>query len=496
MKYIYNINLNDEDIASNEFGNISLLYTDEACFVTLNDKNILSLLISGDEESYTSIKNDLKSIIAYNEHMDDDKEYAKECKNFLAYLNNTSSKDFFSSFNIASIVGTLDDIIEYIKENPWLKDKKIIKNDIYELSDEGLNKAIEDVKYIKSQTGVEVTILIEGNEEAISINEFKEVLKIINQMVNEIKSLNLSPFEATLYAYDLVRNHEYKMEEKGEYHTKSRDLSAVLLGDKIVCFGFVNIFNTILNKLNIKCKRFQLLSIKDNEDNHVETVAYIQDDKYKIDGLYLFDPTFECKESDNSYLTRYYFFAKTFAEMKDIYKHENLEPFCKYLSLSEIEELDKKIPEEITPMELSRYRLLKGLNSLLTLLNLRPLEFSFYNNKEDIISSYQKVSIALNKIIPIKAFIEAFIKVRSLEYYNDTKYPFSKESIEASIYSNSVSKLGISIQELALLKILDINPYKLKRKKIKEIASPFIDEQKILEIKLTKLLKDKLMTIK
>ena len=71
-----------------------------------------------------------------------------------------------------------------------------------------------------------------------------------------IKKLHLSPLETVLYVYDLVRERKYQEEGANECHTKSRDLTSVLLGDKIVCAGFVNLFNTILEKLDIKCLSF------------------------------------------------------------------------------------------------------------------------------------------------------------------------------------------------------------------------------------------------
>ena len=90
-----------------------------------------------------------------------------------------------------------------------------------------------------------------GNDEYVNLTQFDATINAINSIVNSIKRYDYSPAEQLLYAYDLIRNREYIMEEKSEPCYISRDLTSVLSGDKIVCLGYSNIFNAVINNLGI-----------------------------------------------------------------------------------------------------------------------------------------------------------------------------------------------------------------------------------------------------
>ncbi len=490
MEYIFNIDLTDDKIDT-DAQKLSIFFPGDTCHLFIGDKEISLSQLLANEENYTFIKQELKELIVFNQK--EDREYALECQKFLDILNHQSHQEFYSHFSTIRVGGSLQDIIDYVTKNPWLKKLKIINNKFYEFSDKGLDEATKDIEMLKSATNCDIWLTLEGNEEAITLEDFKKVLSIIDTLVSEIKKLNLSPFETVLYVYDLIRNREYKAEDENEAYTKSRDLASVLLGDKIVCAGFVNVFNTILHKLGIPCSSFRLLSTE-QEDNHVESVVYLKDAKYDLDGLYLFDPTFECKDADNSYLTHYYFFAKTLDEMQSTYAAEKLLPNCKYVSKKGIQYLESLLPREITPMEMGKYKLLKGINSLLILIGKEPLKFLNCYDKEEFMSIYQNLYNYINQVIPPATFAKAFFYVRSIEYYLDpSKYPFDKETIERATYTNSLPKMGITPEAAYLLKILNVKPSTVKRKKVNEIVTKEIDTKRIEEIKLTRVLRNKVL---
>jgi hypothetical protein len=63
-----------------------------------------------------------------------------------------------------------------------------------------------------------------------------------------------------------------------------------------------------------------LLERKDKEDvGHARNMLHLVDDKYEIDGIYFFDPTFDCKKDEgNNFLFSYRFFAKDYIEMDEL----------------------------------------------------------------------------------------------------------------------------------------------------------------------------------
>ena len=305
--------------------------------------------------------------------------------------------------------------------------------------------------------------------------------------------MNLSPFEIIIFVYDLIREREYQEENKSEYHSKSRDITSVLLGDKIVCAGFVNLFNTILKKLGIECIPFRLTSTIKGHDNHVQSLVLIKDLKYSIDGLYLFDPTGECKDSDNSYLSSYFHFAKTSKEMRILYDRENLEPYYPFLNKNKINCLNSILPNTISIVEIGMLELIKGLNPILKLLKNSRMELTKEYPKEKLIGTYNAIYDACNKIIPIDTFIQAFTTVRALEYYlNPEKFPFDKNTIEEATFTNSFYKIPISVEEQNILRILGVKISSVKRGRTNEFVDRIIDEKSILMIKLTRNLRNRL----
>ena len=197
---------------------------------------------------------------------------------------------------------------------------KIVDENIYNLNDYPIIKE-------QYQHNSNIYFYIEGNTQPISIAEFEKTYNIINDIASKIKTLNLSPLEQIMYTYDLVRDNVYNKELITEPPYISRDLTSVLLGNRIVCVGFSNIFNQILQNIGITSEKYRLKSIDQNEPNHVINIVYVYDKKYNIEGNYLFDLTFDCKdrEFDNTYLNSYRYFAKTKQEMDRYYpKYESI----------------------------------------------------------------------------------------------------------------------------------------------------------------------------
>lgn len=134
---------------------------------------------------------------------------------------------------------------------------------------------------------------------------YKEVVnsdRIIKFNANKIKSRDYSPLEKLLNIYLIVSGLKYKFEDKNkEPDSQSRSVYGTLNSDKIVCAGYSELLKAIVKELDdpnlkvfanlIGTKRMQKDGYKIGI--HQNNIAYIKDDKYKIDGFYYLDPTWD-----------------------------------------------------------------------------------------------------------------------------------------------------------------------------------------------------------
>ena len=261
------------------------------------------------------------------------------------------------------------DEYKFIQDHQYLLNKKIVLNEVISLTDEKkINNLLDKYKDIKDK----IYVSLEGNLDYASLEECKKTIETIKLIANDVKKLNLSVMEQIMYVYDLVRNRVYTKEDERDFKSTSRDLSKVLLGDKIVCMGYSNIFNAILNYLNIICNNVTLKSLN-NGGGHARNIVYVKDDKYNIDGVYYFDATWDCKkiENDNSYLNSYKYFAKTKKYMdkyneKDGYVDEAFE-FYEENMVNCVDEFNK----DINPIKNMKY--VRSINYMNRIINGKDL---------------------------------------------------------------------------------------------------------------------------
>lgn len=162
-----------------------------------------------------------------------------------------------------------------------------------------------------------IRFYIEGNTLSIDIDEYRQTIEYIQGIIELVSSHRLSPLEKMLYAYDIVRDRVYKLESGDESPYKSRDLTQVIVGDRIVCSGFSKILGAVLTELGIRNK-VQLLRNNVEGNGHARNVCYIRDDKYGVEGIYYMDATFGSKkrEGDDAYLKNYEYFARSQMDME------------------------------------------------------------------------------------------------------------------------------------------------------------------------------------
>lgn len=502
MNYTLNILLDyyenfGEEITGSEIEkyDISMLLLDKECQLSIAPKKSLKECFN-DKENYQHMIDELKNMLDIyikDEDINNEVLYRK----FIQYMQKTSMDEFYSKFDNIFIQGTIEQITEFIKKTPEIKNKRLVVLNSYPLSTEGYERAKKDIEIIFNETNIEVSIVIEGNQEATTIEEFKFVLDYIDEIAEEIRKLNLSELEQIMYAYDIVRNRVYTEEEQNELASTSRNLKSIILGNKIVCAGYINLLNTILEKLNIRCSKYHLDAKNRNESGHVRSMIYIDDKKYGVKGIYFFDPTFDSKSDEdieNNFLNTYYTFAKTAGDFAELDKENQLIPRCPYLIPKNYDKLLKNLSDIITPDKILTLRFMMGINNVLALLDRDEVNYLEYSmkSKDEFRQFYDELVKLTNKHISLDIFVELVYNVKKVEYYVHPEiFKFNSNSIKKAIISFlKFSPVVLSREELLLGSIFGKSKQELLQEKYDETLEQINKkEQKIAQVKLTRTLK-------
>lgn len=132
---------------------------------------------------------------------------------------------------------------------------------------------------------------------------FGKIVQANMRMENWVQKINnakvdgkaLSPFEKYLYAYQIVTQFKYTMDDI----FNSRDVARVLTGKNIVCAGYSALLAELCRRVGIVCKK-QGVHVYGTGDpmlepnyvtNHAECLLYLNDPKYNMRGFYVTDPT-------------------------------------------------------------------------------------------------------------------------------------------------------------------------------------------------------------
>lgn len=331
-----------------------------------------------------------------------------------------------------------EEVLDYLKNNPVLKDKKILLKQNFDFDSNYLKEIKDKFKDYLDNLYFELP----GNTNYISFKEYEATLTTLDKMAEEIKQYNFSPLEQIMYAYDILKNRVYKKENKDEDYSVSRDLSSSLLGEKIVCLGYARIFNTLLYKLGINCNEVILTA---HPTGHARSEIHIKDDKYGINGVYYFDPTWDSKrdENDQEHLYTYRFFARTRKEMEKLerrkyynklfpcyYQTMDLDFEEQYLS-GGIEEVDKDLIRSLNYMSRIIYH-----ESLFKPFQITP-GAPLYNqiDLEKTMETATELIEYFDKPIYAETLIKVLYNVKKQLYYtNPEKHPFDINSFYKTVY--------------------------------------------------------------
>lgn len=369
----------------------------------------------------------IKNQISLLDDTDDDKKFLNY---MLSYKNR--EMDLIKESKYVSFDFELEEIKNYLESNPILKDKVIVFN-------WNLDKDREELNRIQSVLGdYNVLFELEGNDELISLEDVKNTCNVLDDIVFKIEGLGMSPIEKIMFLYDIVRDREYVREESHESYTLSRDLSSVLLGDKIVCYGYANIFHHVLKMLGIKSLMYNIKNSYVKNTRHERVIVYVDDSKHNIKGVYYFDPTFDCKKNGNrNFLLSYRMFARTKEEMESMdhgkFQDVVLGDFGKDF-VSSFVDLVKRVG--IKNVSDDKIDIINTISNFVYGKKLIPRKFFIdnYSIPRSLMVSfdinevekklYEFVNLFDNPICA-REFFRIVFNVRKLEYYiNQNDYPF------------------------------------------------------------------------
>lgn len=388
---------------------------------------------------------------------------------------------------------SIEEVSDYVKRNPILKSKKIILAEVTELDSDIVSK----VKSLFGENSSNIYFIIVGNERPISLKDYESTLNFIDKKVEEIKRFNFSPLETIMYAYDMVRDRIYTAEEENEDETVSRDLSSVLFGDKIVCVGYARIFKAILEKSGIDCRMFYLDDSTISDMGHARNEIYVQDEKYGVDGVYYFDPTWDSKkwDDDDIYLLSYKHFAMT-RKVMDCIDNGRLNShfyYSDYLAEEFKETVDK---EGYTSLSSDMLRGINHMSSIInhkTLINRAWVQFgvqSLLPDKDEVYEELGSLMEYFDKPLSANTLLEVLYNVRKVQYYqNPLKFPFGLNEFYNAVLLSGWEFEGTVEENFMFMFYNSKQRQKVQARQITKYSNDTDLDKKIGQVKLTKVLR-------
>lgn len=252
----------------------------------------MSILLNGD---FSELKANLKREINFYKGM-------PTINLFLRY----ESKDGVPPFSIDLLESYLHEIKKiYPKENfdyrfsYTLEDNSVLDTDYC--------KTLETIdNYLRDNHNMQ--LYIQTKKESYEAYGFRKTLSAnrkLESIAENIKNATnngtpLSNFEKFMLAYEYVTQYVYN--EGGDItHEETSHWIPVLEGDKIVCAGYASLLSALCDRIfpQKEVKVFeQGLSVYNKKDNkllggHGNNIIFINDDKYKINGMFYVDPCWD-----------------------------------------------------------------------------------------------------------------------------------------------------------------------------------------------------------
>lgn len=363
---------------------------------------------------------------------------------------------------------------------------KYNKNLNIELPVENYKELIDN---LKDEDFPNLKISFKNSYESVSYKEFYSMFSKLNEIITFVKYYNLSPLETIMLIYDIVKANEYKKENENESYGLSRNLNEIVNNDKIVCVGFSNLLDFLLNNLGFDCGTVTL-KYEGSKIGHERNYVYLHDDKYNIHSLLFLDATGDSKKIDN-YIDNYYFFLKPLFFFKLLRPTEQLRNHTRFDILYNknkkelFEYIEKKLGENPFKIQIVLNELLKKFDSNISLSQILP---GIKPINEEIEILVDKIIRTHYKTISKEDFKNALYKVRRIEYLNKI---ITFEPNEEYIDSICDRYFKSSVEDRLLELIFGKAENPSLNKDLKEIKAKSVEED-LLRIRMIKAFKTKL----
>lgn len=209
------------------------------------------------------------------------------------------------------------------------------------------NRDIENIELTKKIESDHKVSIMYDKETICSIDDFINMRKHINKIIEPIQKCSLSPLEKVLYAYDIIKdfyivNHKYMKEKK-----VSRLIHRIFKANELNCQAYPALYAQVLRELKIQASDYFLYSPLVEElfltkDNHSRTMLHLVDEKYEIDGLFNTDVVWDAiKKMKKNY--HYEFFLTKVQNLKRQFVTDKFPNEIEFLlSNKTVEELSSK----------------------------------------------------------------------------------------------------------------------------------------------------------
>ena len=153
------------------------------------------------------------------------------------------------------------------------------------LSPSDMNKVLES-NYENPETWQIAYDLDDDSFVLTSIPKCRSFFAYINRIKTLVEKENLTDFEKVLRVYDIIKTYNYS-----DTSSNSLQLAEIVEAQTAGSKGFNKLFSFVLSQLGINS--FVGREKDPNKKESYVTLVDIKDEKYGVDGIYLFDPSMD-----------------------------------------------------------------------------------------------------------------------------------------------------------------------------------------------------------
>lgn len=454
MRCILNITINDKvEEPIYEYDNI---LPDEEdvyhLYVTINSKTSLKDILADKESIRESVEEENESYnltSEFNEYHIDDISFIDTFENDIEYINLTAD-----NADIIDGVETLSEDEEYSNE------------DKVEIVDKYLNNHSEFREYVisipntitpdtdldelsKKYDGYKGVLIKPDNAyKPITVGEAKKA-ETIYRLIENIKSMGLTPLEQAILVYDIVREKPYLLGDNIDPR-ESREIYSIVDNDKIVCAGYANLYKEIMTGLGIPCE-YVVLDALDGGEGHARCIVRIDDPEYGLKMIGIVDPTMDHRREGDytSWLYSYHGFMRKPDKKLDEFNGLKDNCFEYYFNhnIDDLEDMEELKEEPIRKYTFANYTpdvIIQKMNEdkvrrhfVDNMLSLYGYD-NIYDRKEKYkvyMNHQEDISECIKNKLNLSTFMKALIRVRVMENkINPKKYPLDEEKLYTNTY--------------------------------------------------------------